>query len=73
MLSTRNIDSGRQYTMLYRGAQAEARMRNDDALQEAVDRAVGEHRGEYMMNVAVYVKENGKKVKVVGDVWGYGQ
>jgi hypothetical protein len=55
-----------------RGVEADARMRNDDALQEAVDKAVAQAPGgEYLMNVAVYVKANGRKVKVRGDVWGH--
>lgn len=71
MLSTRNVDSSVKYQPLLRGVEAEAKMRNDDALQEAVDLAVAKAPGgEYLMNVAVYVKENGRKVKVRGDVWG---
>lgn len=71
MLSTRNVDSSVKYAPLLRGVEAEARMRNDDALQEAVDKAVAQAPGgEYLMNVAIYVKENGKKVRVRGDVWG---
>lgn len=29
-----------------------------------------EHQGEFLRNAKIYVKSNGKKVKVVGDVWG---
>ena len=49
-------------------------MRDDDALQEAVDQCVAQvPGGEYLMNAAVYVKDNGRKVRVRGDVWGVGQ
>lgn len=71
MLSTRNVDSGKPYTLLLRGVEADAKMRKDDALQAAVDEAVAQHPGgEYMMNVQVLVQSNGKRVKVQGDVWG---
>lgn len=71
MLSTRNVDSSKPYQLVMRGVTGEAKMRQDDAMQTAVDKAVAQHSGgEYMMNVAVYVKENGKAVRVTGDVWG---
>lgn len=71
MVSTRNVDGAQPYVLLVRGAEATAKMKQDDAMQMAVDAAVAQHPGgEYMMNVSVYVKENGKAVKVNGDVWG---
>lgn len=72
MLSTRNVDSSTKYQPLLRGVEAEAKMKHDDALQEAVDIATAKAPGgEYLMNVAIYVKRNGRKVKIRGDVWGH--
>jgi len=70
MISNRNVDSGKKYVLIQRNAQGKAKMKNDDALERAVDNATEEYNGEYLMNVKVYVKNNGKKIKVEGDVWG---
>ena len=71
MISTRNMDRSITYVPIQRGVEATARMRNDDALQEAVDQCVNSvPGGEYLMNVAVFVKDNGQRVRVRGDVWG---
>ena len=45
-------------------------MKKDDALELAIDNATEKYEGEYLMNVKVYVKGNGKKIKVEGDVYG---
>ncbi len=72
MISTRNVDRSAEYQPLMRGVEAKAKMKHDDALQEAVDQAVAQAPGgEYLMNAAIYVKMNGRKVKVRGDVWGH--
>ena len=39
-------------------------------MEQAVDNLTKKYEGEFLRNVKVYVKSNGKKVKVVGDVWG---
>lgn len=37
---------------------------------QAIDNACKEHQGEFIKNAKIYVRDNGKKVKVVGDIWG---
>ncbi|WP_299212154.1 hypothetical protein [uncultured Dokdonia sp.] len=68
-ISNRNVDDTQQYVMLEREVEAIA-MSEDDALEQAVDTMTKEHEGEFLRNVKIYVKSNGKKVKVIGDVWG---
>lgn len=71
MVSTRNIDSETDYVLIQKYVVATAKSKQGDALQTAIDNAVKETQdGEYLKNVRVYVKNNGKKVKVEGDVWG---
>ena len=70
MVSNRNIDSNGKYVLLKRNVEGVAKTKNNDALERAVDKLTNEYKGEYLMNVRVYVKGNGKKVKVIGDVWG---
>jgi hypothetical protein len=68
--STRNIDSSKQYVMLQRGVEGKSSGTSTAALEEAMERATNAWGGEYLMNVALYVSGNGKRVKVQGDVWG---
>ena len=50
---------------------AKARTKQDSALETAFDKAVKKvPGGEYMKNLKIYVKRNGKKVKIEVDVWG---
>ncbi len=68
-ISNRNLDDSQEYVMLEREVEAVATSQND-ALEQAVDNMTKEHEGEFLRNVKIYVKSNGKKVKVIGDVWG---
>ncbi len=70
MISNRNIDSSVDYKILQRNVEGKASMKKDDALERAVDNATETYQGEFLMNVKISVKNNGKKIKVVGDVWG---
>jgi ribosomal protein S20 len=71
MISTRNVDSKSDYKLIQKNVEAKAKLKNEDALQMAIDEAVKKFpEGEFMKNVSVYIKSNGKKVKVVGDIWG---
>ena len=70
MISNRNVDSGKEYVLIQRNVEGKAKMKKNDALERAIDEATEEYNGEYMMNIKVYVKNNGKKIKVEGDVWG---
>ncbi len=68
-ISNRNLDDSKNYVLLEREVQSTAKADND-ALEQAVDNLTKEHQGEFLRNVKIYIKDNGKKVKVVGDVWG---
>jgi len=68
-ISNRNIDNSEQYVLLERDIESVAKSEKD-ALEQAVDNMTKEHEGEFLRNAKIYVKSNGKKVKVVGDVWG---
>jgi hypothetical protein len=70
MISNRNVDSGREYILIQRNVVGKAKMKRNDSLERAIDDATEKYNGEYLMNVKVYVKNNGKKIKVEGDVWG---
>jgi len=71
MVSTRNVDTSKTYQLIARAAKGEAKSDNDDAMQQAMDAAVKKYPGgEYLMNAAIYVKSDGRRVKVEGDVWG---
>lgn len=71
MASNRNVDSKTNYVLLERYVNAKVKNKGREVIQGAIDEAVKKTPGgEYMMNVKFYVKNNGKKVKVEGDVWG---
>ncbi|GEQ86200.1 hypothetical protein ULMS_17080 [Patiriisocius marinistellae] len=68
-ISNRNLDDSQEYVLIEREVEAVAKSDND-ALEQAVDNMTKEYQGEFLRNVKIYVKSNGKKVKVIGDVWG---
>lgn len=68
-ISNRNLDDSQKYVLLEREVESIASSDND-ALEQAVDNMTKEHEGEFLRNAKIYVKSNGKKVKVIGDVWG---
>lgn len=68
-ISNRNIDNSKTYVMLERNIETIVKQQKD-ALEVAIDQITNEHDGEYLQNIQVFVKNNGKKVKIVGDVWG---
>jgi len=70
MISNRNVDSGKEYVLIQRNVEGRAKFKKSDALERAIDATAEKYKGEYLMNVKVYVKNNGKKIKVKGDVWG---
>lgn len=71
MISTRNVETSKTYVLKLRGVEARAKSKHNDPLQEAIDAAVKQHpQGEYLMNAVIYVKGDGKRVKVTGDVYG---
>ena len=68
-IGNRNVDDSKKYTLLTREVEAKAEA-DSDALEQAVDNLTKKYEGEFLRNVKVYVKSNGKKVKIIGDVWG---
>ncbi len=70
LIANRNIDKSEDYVLLVRNVEGVARMKNQDALENAVDVLTEKYKGEYIMNAKIYVKDNGKKIKIEGDVWG---
>ena len=68
-IGNRNVDDSKKYTLLAREVEAVAEA-DADAMEQAVDNLTKKYEGEFLRNVKVYVKSNGKKVKIIGDVWG---
>lgn len=68
-ISNRNIDDSRSYSLISRDVEFSADSETD-ALEQAIDGLTKEYKGEFLRNAKIYVKSNGKKVKVVADVWG---
>ena len=68
-IGNRNVDDSKKYTLLTREVEAVAEA-DADAMEQAVDNLTKKYEGEFLRNVKDNVKSNGKKVKVVGDVWG---
>lgn len=71
MVSNRNVDSSKQYSLIERSVVGKAKTKEDDALERAIDQCTEKNKGEYLMNAKIYVKDNGKWIKVEGDVWGF--
>ena len=71
MVSNRNVDKSANYVLLQRDVEVKIKTKKKDYLELAIDEAVQNvEGGEYMMNVKLFIKRNGKKIKVQGDVWG---
>lgn len=70
ILANRNVNLKSDYVLLKRNVEGKCKSKKQDALEIAVDRAVESADGEYLMNVKVFVKKNGTKIKVIGDVYG---
>ena len=64
-IGNRNVDDSKKYTLLTREVEAKAEA-DSDALEQAVDNLTQKYQGEFLRNVKVYVKSNGKKVKIIG-------
>ena len=71
MASNRNVESSVNYVLKEKYVIAKGKSKTGDALEVALDNAVKKiDGGEFMKNVKISVKNNGRKVKVEGDVWG---
>lgn len=70
IVSTRNIDMKADYVELRRYVTVKVKIKDNQAMEQAIDEAVREvPGGEFMKNAKVYVRGS-KKIKVEGDVWG---
>ncbi len=71
IVSTRNFESKIEYKLIQKEVTGKAKVKKGESLQRAIDDAIGTlPEGEFMKNVGIYIKSNGKKTKVIGDVWG---
>lgn len=71
MISTRNVDSKADYKLIKKYAVGKAKSKDKQSLKVAIENCVKtEKDGEFLKNVKVYIKNNGRKVKVEGDIWG---
>lgn len=68
-ISNRNLDDSKKYTLLNRDVEGIADA-DSDALEQAIDNLTKKYEGEFIRNGKIFVKSNGKKIKVIGDVWG---
>lgn len=70
MVSTRNVDSKTKYVLIQKDVNGKAK-KEKELLEAAIDNAVKQFpTGEFMKNVVIEVSNNGKKIRVIGDVWG---
>lgn len=71
MISNRNVNSNQNYVLLKRDVEVKIRTKKKDFMEIAIDEIVSSVQGgEYLMNTKLFLKKNGKKFKLVGDVWG---
>jgi len=71
MASNRNVESSVNYVLKEKYVIAKGKSKTGDALEVALDNAVKKiDGGEFMKNVKISVKNNGRKVKVEGDFGG---
>ena len=68
-ISNRNLDDSKNYILLNREVEGIADA-DSDAMEQAIDNLTKKYEGEFLRNAKIYVNSNGKKVKVIGDVWG---
>lgn len=66
-----NMENNPKTEKLASQVEAVYKTRKNDPLEACIDKAVySVSGGEYMKNVSIYFKRNGRKIKVVGDVYG---
>lgn len=71
VISTRNFESKENYELIKKDVSGKSKSSSKNSITEAVENAVSEYpEGEFLKNVVIYVKNNGKYIKVTGDVWG---
>ncbi len=68
-ISNRNIDDSKKYVLIKRDVESIAKA-DSDALEQAVDNITRDYQGEFLRNAKIFVKDDGKKIKLIADVWG---
>jgi len=72
MVATRNIDTKTDYKLIQNYVEGKGKAgKGVNPLEQAIDETVKKiNGGEFLKNVKIYIKDNGQKVKIEGDVWG---
>jgi hypothetical protein len=66
-----NMENNPKTEKLASQVEAVYKTRKNDPLEACIDKAVySVSGGEYMKNISIYFKRNGRKIKIVGDVYG---
>ena len=69
--STRNFEKSADYVLIKKAVTGKVKNKGVEVLQSCIDDDVNsEKEGEFLENAVFSVKNNGKKIKVTGDVWG---
>lgn len=69
MVSNRNIDMAAKHKLVQREGMGVVKMSEKDPLETCIDKITTHYQGDYLMNVRIYMRKDGKKIKVEGDVW----
>jgi hypothetical protein len=71
LVSNRNYDKSADYVLLQPNVEAKVKTKKGDPLDNAVDEATNKVAGgDFLKNVKIWVSWSGKKIKIIGDVWG---
>lgn len=70
IVSSRNLDPSKSFHLIERDVEAIMKNQDGNGMPQLLDKICTDYRGEFVSNAKVFVKSNGKKIKIVGDVWG---
>lgn len=70
MVASRNVEPTKAYTLIERDVEAVINNQDGNGMPMLLDKICADYRGEFVANAKLFVKSNGKKIKIVGDVWG---
>lgn len=69
VVSNQNYDTNAEYVLVARDVEAKSKTKKGDPLESVIDKVVSDHKGNHLRNAKIYVKRNGKKIKIIGDVY----
>lgn len=72
IVASRNIEPAKSYQLIERDVEAVVKNKDGNGISQLLDKICADYRGEFVSNAKLFVKSNGKQIKVVGDVWGDG-